>query len=246
MTSSYSNLKSLKEPLYLNKGNIPSVLIREIQSILKEGNYYLGEINGYLDDRLFTAFREFKRKSYLEYPDVLGKTTVVALLELVDEAKHPIPLDVVAPKSTISKGKSFKLPTGETVYCDQRIGSCEHFTWGEATKNGTRIPSDTTIVNNIVRHARYLELVRTLLGNRLITTNSWFRPVEINRLVGGVSNSTHILGFASDITVEGIPPLEVYRKINNWHGARGGLGRSSEFTHLDERGYYARWEYGNA
>lgn len=241
----YPVLKSLKEPLYLNKGNISPILIREIQSILKEGNYYLGEINGYLDDRLFTAFKQFKQKSYLEYPEVLGKSTVVALLEIVAEAEHSIPSDAVKSELTITKGKSFKLPGGERVYCDQKIGTCKNFTWGEATKNGTRIPPNSVVVNNIVRYAEYLEIVRAFLENRSITASSWFRPVEVNRLVGGVSNSTHILGFASDIIVQGIPPLEVHRKLNNWHGARGGLGRSAEFTHLDLRGCYARWHYGN-
>lgn len=242
---SYPLLKNLKEPLYLNKGNISSALIREIQSILEEGGFYLGNINGYLDDNLLASFREFKRKSYLEYPEVLGATTVTALLELVDEAKHPTPEDIKDKNLFSSKGKSFKLPGGEIVYCDQPIHGCKNFLWGEATKDGTRIPLNTTIVANIISLAQYLELVRAFLDNRPISVNSFYRPPHVNSAVGGVPNSTHVLGLGADFTVKGIPPLEVYKQISNWHGVRGGLGRSSEFTHLDKRGFYARFSYGS-
>lgn len=243
--ANYPALKALKEPLYLNKGNIPLVLVRELQSVLKEGNFYSGNINGYLDEELFIAFKRFKERSYLEYPDVLGASTVTALLELVDEAKHPTPEDIKAEKVFSSKGKFFKLPGGEVVYCDQPIYGCKNFLWGEATKNGTRIPSDNQIVQNIIKLAQYLELVRALFQNRVIIIYSWHRPPDINRLVGGVSNSRHILGDAGDIGIQGISPPEVYSRLNNWHGARGGLGNSNAFTHIDLRGYCARWKYGN-
>lgn len=241
----YPLLKNLKEPLYLNKGNISSTLIRELQSILKEADFYLGDINGYLNDELLVGFKKFKQKSYLEYPEVLGASTVTALLELVDEASHPTPEDIKTEKVFSSKGKSFKLPGGEIAYCDQPIHGCKNFLWGEATKDGARIPLNTSIVANIISLAQYLELVRAFLGDRSITINSFYRPPHINSAVGGVPNSTHILGLGADFTVEGIPSLEVYKRVSNWHGSRGGLGRSSEFTHLDKRGFYARFNYGS-
>ncbi len=160
------------------------------------------------------------------------------------ESGHPTPKEATKVVSASSKGKIIRLAGQVTVHCDQPIAGCEHFTWGEATKNGERLPSDKAIVDRIVATAHYFELIRELFGGRTIFITSWYRPPEVNRQQGGVKNSRHLLGDAVDFLVEDIPPLEVYRRLNNWHGARGGLGNSSAFTHLDRRGYCARFSYG--
>lgn len=242
---SYPVLKSLKEPLKISQLSGVNLAIKETQTLLKEGGFYLGDITGVADNKTIAAFKDFKKKAFLEYPDILGNSTVIALLEIVGEAKHPDVAESNTSKLIISQGKSIKLPGKETVYCSEPINGCQHFLWGEATKNGTRIPLNNQIVQNIIRLAEYLELIRALLENRVVTINSWYRPPEVNSLVGGVSNSQHLFGNAIDIVVQGIPPSEVYRRLNNWHGARGGLGNSNTFTHLDLRGYYARFSYGN-
>lgn len=239
---SYPALQSLREPLYLSQASaINKPAVKELQTILKEGGLYLGDVTGIVDGKTVNAFKAFKKKAYLEYPDVLGASTVTALLEIVGEAKHP---NVIDNKTGISQSKSIRLPGKEIVYCNEPINGCQHFLWGEATKNGTRIPADNQIVQNIINLAGYLELVRAIFENRVIIINSWYRPPEINALVGGVSNSQHLFGNAVDVIVQGISPPEVYRRLNNWHGASGGLGNSKAFTHLDLRGYCARFTYG--
>lgn len=119
-----------------------------------------------------------------------------------------------------------------------------HFNWAEATKSGTRIPTDKGVVDGIFKIAEAMEEVRSLLGDRPIKVNSWYRDPVTNRLVGGASRSRHLSGDALDFVVKGMSPAQVYAKLNPWWGARGGLASSSVFTHIDARGYKARWSYG--
>lgn len=240
----YPLLKTLKDPLFLSDFNTNRPLVKEVQTLLKEGGFYLGAIDGMPGRHTVAAFKAFKRKAFLEYPDVLGQSTANALLELGGESNHPIPKESDNFLLKTDTGKSFKLLNGERVYCHQPIFGTQYFTWGEATKNGTRVPFNSQIVENIIELAGYLELVKALLDNRSIIITSWYRPPQINQQQGGVKNSRHLIGDAVDFIVTGIPPAEVYRRLNNWHGARGGLGNSNAFTHLDRRGYYARFSYG--
>lgn len=241
--NSFPLLSILKEPVYLSEFSSNQALVKEVQTLLKEGGFYLGVISGNADTETVGAFKAFKRKAYLEYPDVLGASTASALLELDGQSKHPVPVEATKISLEEVKG-TIKLPNKEIVYCNQPIFGSRHFTWGEATKNGSRIPLNTQIVSHIIDLAEYLELIKSIFDDRPINITSWYRPPEINRQMGGVPNSRHLLGDAVDFLVSGIPPVEVYRRLNNWHGARGGLGNSSAFTHLDRRGYCARFSYG--
>jgi zinc D-Ala-D-Ala carboxypeptidase len=132
-----------------------------------------------------------------------------------------------------------------------------HFSWGEATKNGLRIPCQTTfegiiipgaqITANIVKIAKELDKIRNYYDRPIIVT-SWYRDPRSNRSVGGVRNSQHLLGWAADIQVQGVPPYRVAAYLeDSWPG---GLGDSDAFTHLDLRHLMgwsaARWDYGNA
>lgn len=138
------------------------------------------------------------------------------------------------------------------------IYSGSHFTWGEATREGERMPEQTEfdgiiipaaqITSNIIKIAKELDKIRSQFGDRPITVTSWLRPPAINRAVGGVRNSQHLLGWAVDIQIEGYNPRTVASRLqDNWVG---GLGDSEAFTHLDLRHLMgrssARWNYGFA
>lgn len=118
-----------------------------------------------------------------------------------------------------------------------------HFTWAEATKNGTRIPIDSLVTQNIFLMAEKMEQVRSLFGNIPIMITSWYRDPSTNRRVGGASKSTHLLGHAVDFNVQGLSPKEVQRRLDGYWS--GGLGYGKGFTHLDCRNYKARWNYGS-
>jgi hypothetical protein len=143
------------------------------------------------------------------------------------------------------------------VKANQPIYNGSYFCWGEATKNGCRIPTQTTfdsviipgaqITANIIKIAKELDKIREYYERPIIVT-SWYRDPKSNRVVGGVSNSQHLLGWAVDIKVQGVAPHRVAAYLeDSWPG---GLGDSDSFTHLDLRHLMgwpvARWDYGFA
>jgi hypothetical protein len=155
--------------------------------------------------------------------------------------------------------KIFDIPgIAKPVTSSQPIYRGSNFTWGEATRDGERLPiatyfenrwiSGQTISANIIRMAKELDKIRDDFGDRPITVTSWLRPPATNRIVGGVSNSQHLLGWAVDIQIQGYSPHEVAKKLDPFW--QGGLGDSATFTHLDLRHLLgkpkARWNYGNA
>lgn len=117
------------------------------------------------------------------------------------------------------------------------------FTWAEATANGERIPQSRDIVERIIVAAKAMQDIREKLS-RPITVTSWYRPPAINAAVGGASNSRHLYGDAVDFIVDGVHPYDVYNQLDAWWGDKGGLASATYFTHVDCRGYMARWSYG--
>lgn len=226
-----------KEAIAISVAPLP--LVTDVQTVLKKLDLYKGAIDGIAGGRTLAAFIEFKRLSHLEYPEMLGASTAGELLDAYGEP-HPTPQqDQIDADPTAIQ---IVLPSGLRTHTAAPIISGGHFSWGELTKNGSRIPVDRQVEGNIVRLATYMEKVRAKLDNRAISINSGYRPPKINRQVGGASASRHLTGEAVDFVVEGIAPLKVYAILDSWH--QGGLGKSSIFTHLDVRkGYSPRWVY---
>ncbi|MBD3883625.1 DUF882 domain-containing protein [Phormidium tenue FACHB-886] len=149
------------------------------------------------------------------------------------------------PDSNRILGRAIQLPGNRSLfYLNQPIVLGGNFTWGEATHGGTRIPESPEVVRRMLFLARALQEVRQQLGNRPIQVRSWYRPPAINRAVGGATDSRHLYGDAVDFAVQGISPYDVYDRLDRWWGDRGGLASSSVFTHIDARGWGARWDYG--
>ncbi|MBT9315886.1 D-Ala-D-Ala carboxypeptidase family metallohydrolase [Leptothoe spongobia] len=142
------------------------------------------------------------------------------------------------------RGRPITVPKLGQVYLGEPILENGHFSWAEATKNGSRIPVDENVVNGILQIAEAMEEVREYLGGRPISVNSWYRDPASNRKAGGASRSRHLSGDAVDFVVQGISPPEVNRRLEPWWGDRGGIASASVFTHIDARGYRARWDYG--
>jgi hypothetical protein len=165
-------------------------------------------------------------------------------------APTPTPVPVPVPRPTPvpvptppDRGRRIQIPGLGTVWTQDPIIPRGNFNWGEATKGGTRIPENSTITQNIIAMARRMEEVRSRLGNRSISITSWYRPPAVNRAVGGARNSTHIRGYGVDFNAAELSPRAVQRILDPWWP--GGLGYGSSFTHLDNRGYRARWNYTN-
>ncbi|MEM9808002.1 MAG: D-Ala-D-Ala carboxypeptidase family metallohydrolase [Cyanobacteria bacterium P01_D01_bin.56] len=118
-----------------------------------------------------------------------------------------------------------------------------NFTWAEATRGGTRMPPNQATVDAMIRIAELAQQARDRLGRPFHIT-SWYRPADINRQVGGASNSRHIVGDAIDFYIDGLSGDQIYWALDPWWP--GGLGRYRTFarlSHLDARGYRARWRH---
>lgn len=218
----------------------PKDVIRAVQTQLIKVDLLDGSIDGIVGKFTLSAFAKFKELEYLEYPDLLGRSTAIALLEATSDRKAPTDEPSKARDTSL---KAF-FPKVGWVSANQPVQVGGNFSWGEFTKNLSRVPQSIAVVDAISSLAYYLEGVRAQFGHPSITINSGYRPSSVNRAVGGASNSQHLYGAAADIVVSGIRPSEVYKRLNQTHGSKGGLGNGSSFTHIDLRGYRARFAYG--
>ena len=217
----------------------PGHIIAEVQARLCMIGLLDGAIDGKAGKQTLAAFAKFKRLEYLDFPSLLGKTTALTLLEA--STTHPTPSDTISPQPAPHKAY---FPKIGWVAANDRVYHGGNFTWGEFTKNLARVPQNSKIVENLMQLAEYLEKVRQVFDERSISINSGYRPPDVNKAVKGASNSQHLYGTAVDIVVNGVPPTQVFAKLNAWHGSRGGLGKGATFTHLDLRGYRSRFSYG--
>lgn len=145
---------------------------------------------------------------------------------------------------TSDRGKRLNLPGFHgTYYSNDPIIAGGYFTWAQATHGGTRLPASVDVVYGMIRIAEALEEIRVLVGNQPVEIVSWYRDPATNLRVGGTKSSRHLTGDGVNFVVADIHPQEVYARLDNWWGARGGLASASEFTHIDARGYRARWAY---
>lgn len=114
-----------------------------------------------------------------------------------------------------------------------------HFSLCEFLHNKNPEGLTESILANLTALSQKLEAVRAALGDKPIKITSGYRTPEYNRAIGGVKGSQHCFGNAADITVEGLTPQQVQKKLKDWVG---GMGCYSTFTHLDIRNYKARWK----
>jgi uncharacterized protein YcbK (DUF882 family) len=109
-------------------------------------------------------------------------------------------------------------------------------------KDGSDFPNAVLI--NLSNLAKNLQVLRDSLGKSIFIT-SGYRSVKYNKRIGGVSNSQHLQGKASDLQVEGVSPKElgnlIEKLIKEGKMQQGGIGVYPTFTHYDIRGLKARW-----
>lgn len=159
------------------------------------------------------------------------------------------------PANPADRGFPFKLPgfsgtyySKDPIYRTNQYKQPGNFCWGEAlhfdASGKYRPPANANVVYGILRVAKVMEDIRRRFGNVPIQINSWYRDPATNRAVGGASRSRHLTGDAVDFVVPNVHPYDVYARLDGWWGNQGGLASSTVFTHIDMRGYRARWDYG--
>jgi uncharacterized protein YcbK (DUF882 family) len=87
----------------------------------------------------------------------------------------------------------------------------------------------------------YLEIVKYNFDKKIVIVNSGYRCKKHNQDVGGGTKSQHLLGKAADFKVIGVSAYEVYQFCDKLMFKKGGIGKYTNFTHLDVRNYKARW-----
>jgi len=81
---------------------------------------------------------------------------------------------------------------------------------------------------NLNRLAKFLEQVKTALGDKPVMINSAFRSEAVNNAVGSRNTSQHRVGCAADIRIPGMTPDEVVKTI-----MAAGLGYDQIIREMD-------------
>ena len=112
------------------------------------------------------------------------------------------------------------------------------------SKDGSEMPKD--VLENIQLLAKYVQLIRNEV-NVPLTINSGYRSSSHNAKVGGVKNSYHVQGKASDLSSKKITPKQLYDTIIKLIKAgivyNGGVGLYDTFVHYDIGEKGRRWDY---
>lgn len=94
-----------------------------------------------------------------------------------------------------------------------------------------------------------LQQIRDKFGKAVVISSA-YRTASYNTKIGGVSNSQHTKGTASDISIVGVEPLEIAKYVEYLHPNDCGIGvynnaKNGKFVHLDVRANRSRWtNYG--
>ena len=119
----------------------------------------------------------------------------------------------------------------------------DNFTLAEFnSKDGAEMPAE--VLENIIKLAANIQIIRDEIGCAL-HVNSAYRSPAHNKAIGGVKNSQHLLGKASDLTSREHTPYQLYNIIKGLIAdgkiSKGGLGLYNSFVHYDIRGTNAQW-----
>ena len=88
-----------------------------------------------------------------------------------------------------------------------------------------------------------LQNVRDHFGKPVHIT-SGYRTVSYNAKVSGSSSdSLHTYGMAADFVVDGVKAADVQAYLETVMPGTGGIGKASNYTHVDTRAVKARWTY---
>lgn len=115
------------------------------------------------------------------------------------------------------RGAPLQLPgLSQCVFLNDPVcAESPNFRWYEATRNGARIPPDSTVTAGIIRIAKAAQVARDKIGASFNIT-SWYRDPDTNWRVGGASASRHLWGDALDLWVEGFTGRELYHLLDPW------------------------------
>lgn len=93
-------------------------------------------------------------------------------------------------------------------------------------------------LDNINKLVVKLEQLRACFNKPMIIV-SGYRCKKYNEKCGGATKSQHMKSTAADVRIDGVSPAEVAKAADSL--GFDGIGIYDTFTHVDIRGYKARW-----
>ena len=114
----------------------------------------------------------------------------------------------------------------------------KHFSRHEFKCNCEECDQDTADVDLL----RLLEKIRANFRAPIKITSANRCP-DYNEKVGGSKNSQHLKSRAADIIVIGVDPHLVADWVDETYPDKYGVGKYSNFTHVDSRNVKARWGF---
>lgn len=131
--------------------------------------------------------------------------------------------------------------TSQNIQLSTSIVPSGSFTWAEATRGGTQMPSDQVAVDAIVRAALMLQEARDRIGRPFVVTN-WYCSPEASATATDIAMNRYAIGDAIDFYCDGLTGQQLYWAIDPWWP--GGLGRYAQYPYLcylDARSDRVRW-----
>lgn len=102
-----------------------------------------------------------------------------------------------------------------------------------ASRRGINNAPSATVLDRLKNTAEQMEKVRKILGYP-INISSGYRSPELNKAVGGASNSQHVLGEAVDFTCPkfGTPPIVIKKLLQYDLGFDQIINEYNSWTHI--------------
>ncbi len=229
--------------------------VRELQRRLNQKGCNAGNVDGIFGKRTNKAVRNFQRKNGLAVDGIVGKNTrnklglnksgngnIKELQKIINQLGINVgKIDGLMGKNTRNGIREFQRTFGlavdgiagkNTWNVLKKAKKVKHFKVREfRCKHCGKVRLD---IDLLVK----LEDLRRKTGPLII--NSGYRCPAHNKRVGGVKNSQHVKGTAADIRATKMSANNVYNHANRIFN-RGGVGKYRNFTHVDTRGFRARW-----
>jgi hypothetical protein len=222
---------------YNRARGLPVTTVKRYQSCVRTGD------DGSFGPNTAEAIARFQEEHGLTVDGKLGPQTQASIEEVMaqsSQAHAPLPGQTTDEQAGGS-GAPPEGPHGPSVSSAQLSASFSLSEFG--SRDGAQTP--VSVIPALRELATQLEVLKRALGGAALHINSGYRSPNHNRNVGGATNSQHLYGRAADISVSGYSPRQVADKIDELMRAgtmkHGGLGRYNTFTHIDTRGYMARW-----
>lgn len=197
----------------------------------------------YLVDRWYKDYRSFKGVNN-------APNLVAAAKQLVSEGYATDPmysqklLNIVAQKTDVAKAPVFTPASSFSLMVTPHISYGEFALQQEARRFKHQHQCDTAIVL-----AQFLEKLRKALGDKPVVITSGYRPPEVNKQVGGASQSEHLYDVkdtgAVDFYVMGVDIYDVQSYCDREWPYSVGYGAPKGFVHLGMRAGKprVRWDY---